>query len=139
MTPQDSASLLSGQSITVLLLGLNFLLLGWIMIRVRRDLADIKSSLKRIIQAVQPINSPEVIAPQVNTPDFQDQPQQAETILGPQAKSASNIVAFIAARQAGSSLQEAAQQYDLTEDEAFAISVSYRDAAPSPANNDAMS
>lgn len=139
MTPQDSASLLSGQSITVLLLGLNFLLLGWIMIRVRRDLADIKSSLKRIIQAVQPINSPEVIAPQVNIPDVQDQPQQAGTILGPQAKTAPNIVAFIAARQAGSSLQEAAEQYDLTEDEAVAISVSYRDAAPSAANNDAMS
>jgi low affinity Fe/Cu permease len=124
------------------LLALNLLLVGWLLIRVmrdQRDLSDIKSSLKQIVQSVPPTNSPEVTLTQVHTPDVAQLTQRVAANHGPQAKSASNIVAFIAARQAGSSLEEAAQQYDLTEDEAFAISVSYRDATPSPANNDAMS
>ncbi|WP_424178247.1 hypothetical protein [Yoonia sp. TsM2_T14_4] len=107
--------------------------------RDQRDLSDIKSSLKQIVQSVPPTNSPEVTVTQVDTPVVAPLTQRVAANHGPQAKSASNIVAFIAARQAGSSLEEAAQQYDLTEDEAFAISVSYRDATPSPANNDAMS
>lgn len=142
MTLQDYASLVSGQSITNWLLALNLLLVGWLLIRVmrdQRDLSDIKSSLKQIVQSVPPTNSPEVTVTQVDTPDVAPLTQRVAANHGPQAKSASNIVAFIAARQAGSSLEEAAQQYHLTEDEAFAISVSYRDATPSPANNDAMS
>ncbi|EAQ07393.1 hypothetical protein SKA53_11188 [Yoonia vestfoldensis SKA53] len=134
--------MVSGQSITNWLLALNLLLVGWLLIRVmrdQRDLSDIKSSLKQIVQSVPPTNSPEVTVTQVDTPDVAQLTQRVAANHGPQAKSASNIVAFIAARQAGRSLEEAAQQYDLTEDEAFAISVSYRDATPSPANNDAMS
>lgn len=131
----------TGHLMTLGVLALNLGFIGWVFVGFRRnnrDLSDIKSSLKRIIQAVQPANGPDIIGPRVNTPGDADQPLRAETINGPQAGSASNIEAFITARKAGSSLQEAARQYDLTEDEAFAISISYRDAAPSPANNDAM-
>ena len=127
---------------TIGVLVVNLVFIGLVFVGVRRnnrDLSDIKSSLKRIIQAVQPTNNPNIITPQNDTAVGGDQPQQAKTFLGPQARSASNIVAFIAACQAGSSLQEAAQQYDLTEDEALAISISYRDAAPVSENNDAMS
>lgn len=142
MTLQDYASLVSGQSITNWLLALNLLLVGWLLVRVMRDqrhLSDIKSTLKHIVHSVQPTNSPEITGTQVGTPDVLQLTQRVAVKHGPQANSASNIVAFIAARQAGSSLEEAAQQCDLTEDEAFAISVSYRDAIPSPANNEAMS
>lgn len=122
-------------------LAVNLGFIGWVFVGVRRnnrELSDIKSSLRRIIQSAQPANAPDIIAPQVNTLGDAVQSLQAETINGPQVESASNIEAFIAARKAGSSLQEAARQYDLTEDEAFAISISYRDAAAPPANNDAM-
>ena len=91
----------------------------------------------QIVQALPHGNSPKPIVPQARKPGVQ--PLDAETSHGPQIKSASNIVAFIAARQAGQSLQEAAEQYGLTEDEALAISISYRDATPASANNNAMS
>lgn len=142
MTLQSLLSLITGNGLTIGVLALNLLCIGWFFLGVRknqRDLSDIKSSLKHTVRAVQPANIPDVIVPQVNTPSVQNEPPQAETIIRSQAKSSSSIVAFIAARQAGSSLQEAAQQYDLTEDEAVAVSVSYRDAAPAPANNDAIS
>jgi len=141
LTPPDFVTFTTDQLTTLGVLALNLGFIGWIFVGVRRnnrDLSDIKSSLKRIIQAMQPTNIPDIIAPQVNTTSDADLPLRAETINGPQSGSTPNIEAFIAARKAGISLQEAARQYDLTEDEAFAISISYRDAAPSPVNNDAM-
>ena len=132
----------TGHLMTIGVLALFVVFIGWVFVGVRRynrDLSAIKASLTHISEAVQLANRPENTAPEVNVSGVVDQPRQAETINGSQEKSASNIVAFIAAIQAGSSLQEAAQRYDLTEDEALAISISYRDAAPASANNDAMS
>lgn len=131
---------MSGPMMTIGVLVLNLLIVGWVLAGVRRNhraLSDIKSSLKQIVQALPHGNSPKPIVPQARKPGVQ--PLDAETSHGPQIKSASNIVAFIAARQAGQSLQEAAEQYGLTEDEALAISISYRDATPASANNNAMS
>lgn len=131
---------MTGPMMTIGVLVLNLLFFGWVLAGVRRNhraLSDIKSSLKQIVQALPHGNSPEPIVPQARKPGVQ--PLDAETSHGPQIKSASNIVAFMAARQAGQSLQEAAQQYGLTEDEALAISISYRDATPASANNNAMS
>jgi len=116
--------------------------IGWVLVVVRRnnrDLSAIKLSLKHISEAMQLTNIPEINTSQVNIPGVVDQPQQAETINGSPARSAPNIGAAVAALKAGSSLQDAAQQYDLTEDEALAISISYRDEATASANNDAMS
>jgi hypothetical protein len=140
LTPQDAAILTTGQMMTIAVLLLNLLFVGWVFIGVRRnqrDLSDIRSSLKHIIQALPHGTSPELITPQTDTPVVQL--PDAETSPGPQTKSAANIMAFIAARQAGHTLQEAAQRYDLTEDEALAISISYRDATPVSANNNAIS
>ncbi len=140
MTLQDAATLMTGPMMTIGVLVLNLLFVGWVLAGVRRNqraLSDIKSSLKQIVQALPHGNSPELIVPQAKKPGVQ--PLDAETSHGPQIKSASNIVAFMAALQADQSLQEAAQQYGLTEDEALAISISYRDATPASANNNAMS
>lgn len=131
---------------TIGLLALNIILAGWILTRVRRtqrDLYELKSSLRHIVQMLQHQTGPKATAPEpvprVSTATALNLPPDADMIDGPQPNAASKIEAFMAAVQAGSSMQDAAQRYDLTDDEALAISISYRNAAPSPANSDAIS
>lgn len=131
---------------TIGLLALNIILAGWILTRMRRtqrELYELKSSLRHIVQTLQHQTGPKATAPepvtQVSTSTALYLPADADIIAGPEPNAASKIEAFMAAIQAGSNMQDAAQRYDLTEDEALAISISYRDAAPSPANSDAIS
>lgn len=137
---------MSGHGMTLGLLAMNILLAGWLLTSIRRtqrDLSELKSSLRHIVQTLQHQIGPQATAPepvpQASTSTALYLPPDAERLAGPQPNKAPKIEAFMAAIQAGSSMQDAAKRYGLTEDEALAISISYRSAASSSANSDAIS
>lgn len=144
MTLQEFVTLMAGHEIALGLLISNVTLAGWTLTRIKRvnnDLAELKSSVRQIAQTLRHQKNLEetVQSPVLKVSSSIELPAGPGPIHRSPPKLPFDVETFIATLRAGGSLQDAAERHDLTEDEALAVSISYRDAASSAANSSAIS